>query len=152
MFTVYHKFASLAYFMSCKFWEKWSKLIADLINSNEKLMQMSVSDLFSRKKKKKAWFRNPKNRILNISSGEYYHLHLFTLVKMVQILYTIFFWVESELKQTVFSFHYLSFSWVCGGGAGGGGAFSPWMSWGKIIWPGIFHKFLHEITSFRLVS
>ena len=79
-------------------------------------MQMSVSDLFSKKKKKKkkAWFTNPKNRILNISSGEYYHLHLFTLVKMVQILYTIFFWVESKLRQTVFSFHYLSFSW--GGG------------------------------------
>ena len=53
MFTVYHKFASLAYFMSCKFWEKWNKLIADLINSNDKLMQMSVSDLFSKKKKKK---------------------------------------------------------------------------------------------------
>lgn len=88
-------------------------------------MQMSVSDLFSRKKKKKAWFTNPKNRILNISSGEYYHLHLFTLVKMVQILYTIFFWVESELKQTVFSFHYLSFSWVCGGGGRGGGHFNP---------------------------
>lgn len=75
-------------------------------------MQMSVSDLFSRKKKK-AWFTNPKKRILNISSGEYYHLHLFTLVKMVQILYTIFFLVESELRQTVFSFHYLSFSCVC---------------------------------------
>lgn len=98
----------LALHISCLaiFEKKWSKLIADLIKSNEKLMQMSVSDLFSRKKKRPGSLIQ-KKRILNICSGEYYHLHLFTLVKIVQILYTIFFLVESELRQTVFSFRYL---------------------------------------------
>ena len=72
-------------------------------------MQMLLSDLPPEQKMPGSQIQ--KKEMLNISSEEYYHLHLFTLVKMVQILYTIIFLVEAELRQLL-SFHYL-FSCVC---------------------------------------